>query len=93
MTGLGESARLDSGAMRTIAVVTMAFLAPTFLSVRLPPPLLAHANREQAIFSMSFFNYTPGPGSAKGEWSVSEEFWVYWVCATLLTCLTMAIWY
>ncbi|CAN9403265.1 unnamed protein product [Alternaria alternata] len=39
MTGLGEAARRDSGAMRTIAVVTMAFLPPTFLS---------------AIFSMSF---------------------------------------
>jgi hypothetical protein len=36
MTGLGEAARRDSGAMRTIAVVTMAFLPPTFLSVRSP---------------------------------------------------------
>jgi hypothetical protein len=33
MTGLEEAARRDSGAMRTIAVVTMAFLPPTFLSV------------------------------------------------------------
>lgn len=33
MTGLGEAAKLDSGAMRTIAVVTMAFLPPTFISV------------------------------------------------------------
>ncbi|KAF2820940.1 hypothetical protein CC86DRAFT_471078 [Ophiobolus disseminans] len=76
MTGLGEAARLDSGAMKTIAVVTMAFLPPTFLS---------------AIFSMSFFNYTPeqtGTG-----WSVSSEFWVYWVCAVPLTCLTLAIWH
>ncbi|KAL1794636.1 hypothetical protein ACET3X_006452 [Alternaria dauci] len=36
MTGLGEAARRDSGAMRTIAVVTMAFLPPTFLSIRAP---------------------------------------------------------
>jgi hypothetical protein len=36
MTGLGEAARRDSGAMRTIAVVTMAFLPPTFLSVCAP---------------------------------------------------------
>lgn len=34
MTRLGESAKRDSGAMRTIAVVSMAFLPPTFLSVR-----------------------------------------------------------
>jgi hypothetical protein len=33
MTGLGEASRRDSGAMRTIAVVTMAFLPPTFLSI------------------------------------------------------------
>ena len=37
MTRLGESAKRDSGAMRTIAVVSMAFLPPTFLSVRAPP--------------------------------------------------------
>lgn len=36
MTGLGHAARLDSGAMKTIAVVTMAFLPPTFLSARDP---------------------------------------------------------
>ena len=34
MTGLGEAARLDSGAMKMIAIVTMAFLPPTFLSAR-----------------------------------------------------------
>ncbi|KAF2823660.1 hypothetical protein CC86DRAFT_408690 [Ophiobolus disseminans] len=45
MTALGEAAKRDSEAMRTIAVVTMAFLPPTFLS---------------ASFSTSFFNYTPG---------------------------------
>jgi hypothetical protein len=33
MTNLGRAARTDSGAMRSIAVVTMAFLPPTFLSV------------------------------------------------------------
>lgn len=35
MTDLGRAARLDSKAMRAIAVVTMAFLPPTFLSVSL----------------------------------------------------------
>jgi hypothetical protein len=33
MKDLGEAARLDSGALKTIAVVTIAFLLPTFLSV------------------------------------------------------------
>jgi hypothetical protein len=41
---------------------------------------------------MSFFNYTPGQDGKQSEWSVSDKFWVYWVCAVPLTCLTMAIW-
>ena len=40
---------------------------------------------------MSFFNYTPE--SDKTGWSVSSQFWVYWVCAVPLTCLTLAIWH
>ena len=37
MSDLGNATRLDSRAMKTIAVVTRAFLPPTFLSVtRLP---------------------------------------------------------
>ncbi|PSN59027.1 hypothetical protein BS50DRAFT_641288 [Corynespora cassiicola Philippines] len=78
MTGLGEASRLDSGAMRTIAVVTMAFLPPTFLS---------------AVFSMSFFNYSPAQDDQASAWSVSDKFWVYWAFAVPLTCLTMAIWF
>jgi hypothetical protein len=38
MKDLGEAAKLDSGALKTISVVTMAFLPPTFLSVRRPQP-------------------------------------------------------
>jgi hypothetical protein len=92
MTGLGEAARLDSGAMKTIAVVTMAFLPPTFLSACIPLIVIRHlADNKQAIFSMSFFNYTPDQGST--GWSMSTEFWVYWVCAVPLTCLTLAVWH
>lgn len=35
LMGLGEATRLDSAAMRTIAVVTMAFLPSTFIAVSL----------------------------------------------------------
>ncbi|KAF2474351.1 uncharacterized protein BDR25DRAFT_215887, partial [Lindgomyces ingoldianus] len=59
MTRLGEAAKMDSSAMRTISIVTMAFLPPTFLS---------------AIFSMSFFNYSPGRGTEPSRWSVSSKF-------------------
>ena len=46
MTRLGEAAKVDSGATRTIAVVTMVFLPPTFLSVSLPwSATTADANR------------------------------------------------
>ncbi|KAH7381533.1 hypothetical protein BKA66DRAFT_464397 [Pyrenochaeta sp. MPI-SDFR-AT-0127] len=78
MAGLGLAAKVDSGAMRTIAVVTMAFLPPTFLS---------------AIFSMSFFNYTPSQGDESGGWSVSDKFWIYWAFAVPLTCMTLATWF
>ncbi|KAH6625585.1 hypothetical protein C7974DRAFT_414085 [Boeremia exigua] len=76
MTKLGEAAKRDSGAMRTVAVVTMAFLPPTFLS---------------AIFSMSFFNYTPPPASS--GWSVSSSVWIYFLCAVPLTLGTLGVWF
>ncbi|ETS78910.1 hypothetical protein PFICI_08763 [Pestalotiopsis fici W106-1] len=39
---IGEAAKIDSAAMKTISLLTLAFLPPTFIC---------------AIFSMSFFNY------------------------------------
>ncbi|KAF2728201.1 hypothetical protein EJ04DRAFT_449835, partial [Polyplosphaeria fusca] len=78
MARLGEAAKVDSGAMRTIAVVTMAFLPPTFLS---------------AIFSTSFFSYTPGQGNEPSRWSVSSKFWIYWAFAIPLTCFTIGSWF
>ncbi|PVI04460.1 hypothetical protein DM02DRAFT_177767 [Periconia macrospinosa] len=77
MTLISESAKLDSSDMRAIALVTMAFLPPTFIS---------------AVFSTSFFNYEPAGESSTATWSVSSEFWIYWVFAIPLTCLTMAFW-
>ncbi|KAK7178575.1 hypothetical protein PSPO01_15374 [Paraphaeosphaeria sporulosa] len=78
MAGLGQASKLDSGAMRAIAVVTMAFLPPTFIS---------------AIFSMSFFNYAPAQGNEAARWSVSNKLWIYWAFAVPLTCITMATWF
>jgi hypothetical protein len=51
MKGLGEAARLDSGALKTIAVVTMAFLPPTFLAVPVPPALTNSMLRESRLYS------------------------------------------
>ncbi|KAF3034656.1 hypothetical protein E8E12_000961 [Didymella heteroderae] len=78
MTELGNAARFDSRAMRTIAVVTMAFLPPTFLS---------------AIFSMSFFSFQPQENDGRGGWKVSDKFWLYFAFAIPLTCFTLAVWF
>jgi len=43
----------------------------------------------QALFSMSFFNFTPGTG----EWTVSGDMWVYWVIAIPLTVATVGTWF
>ncbi|KAF2809136.1 uncharacterized protein BDZ99DRAFT_463941 [Mytilinidion resinicola] len=77
MTDLGKSAKDDTTTMKTIAVVTMAFLPPTFIS---------------AIFSTSFFNFTPERDDYAATWSVSHKFWIYWVFAIPLTGLTMGVW-
>lgn len=58
------------GVMRTIALVTLIFLPATFIS---------------ALFSMSFFNYSPD----RQTWSVSNMFWVYWIFALPVTGLTV----
>ncbi|PSN59119.1 hypothetical protein BS50DRAFT_580199 [Corynespora cassiicola Philippines] len=56
----------------------MAFLPPTFIS---------------AVFSMSFFNYSPAQDGQANAWSISDKFWIYWAFAVPLTCLTMAVWF
>ncbi|OAA53160.1 Mg2+ transporter protein, CorA-like/Zinc transport protein ZntB [Cordyceps fumosorosea ARSEF 2679] len=58
----------DSGVMKTIARLTLLFLPATFVS---------------AIFSMSFFNFSP----ERDLWTVSHMFWVYWVVAAPLTVM------
>ncbi|KAI4660021.1 uncharacterized protein J4E79_005823 [Alternaria viburni] len=45
-----------------------------------------------AVFSMSFFDFVPGQDGQKGQWLVSEHFWIYWAFAIPLTCLTIGIW-
>ncbi|KAH6645075.1 hypothetical protein BKA67DRAFT_595993 [Truncatella angustata] len=46
---MGRATQTDSAAMKTVSVLTLAFLPPTFIS---------------AIFSMSFFNFDPDSGWA-----------------------------
>ncbi|KAI0402420.1 hypothetical protein F4802DRAFT_368308 [Xylaria palmicola] len=69
---IGLATQSDSMTMKSIAVVTLTFLPPTFIS---------------AIFSMSFFNFSPESG-----WSISREFWLYWVFAVPTTVVVL-LWY
>jgi Mg2+ and Co2+ transporter CorA len=60
------------------AMKTIAFLTLTFF----PATFIS------AIFSMSFFNYNP----ESDKWTVSKKFWVYWVVAIPITCITALMW-
>jgi hypothetical protein len=68
MPGLGKAAELDSVAMRTIAVVTMVWHSHHRRFYHLVLECETHyqedANKEQAVFSISFFSYAPGQGYA-----------------------------
>lgn len=75
---IAHAAQVDSRAMRTISILGLVFLPGTFIS---------------AVFSMSFFNFTPGTGDQNGSWNVSEKFWLYWVVAIPVTALTIAVWW
>ncbi|KAI1434574.1 hypothetical protein GGR50DRAFT_391623 [Xylaria sp. CBS 124048] len=66
-------AQHDASTSLKVAVVALIFLPPTFVS---------------AIFSMSFFNFSPDKG-----WFISDKFWLYWVFAVPTTIVTAAGWY
>ncbi|QIW98177.1 hypothetical protein AMS68_003695 [Peltaster fructicola] len=74
---VAKLAREDSEVSKTIAVLGLLFLPGTLVS---------------AIFSTSFFNFTPGSDDEPARWSVSEKFWIYWVVTGILTALILATW-
>ncbi|KAM7220307.1 hypothetical protein V8F06_004273 [Rhypophila decipiens] len=74
--------RRDSRHMRSIAVVTMVFLPGTFFA---------------SIFSMTFFNWSPG-GSSDGPNNTSDEvvsswLWIYVLFTVFATSATMLSWW
>lgn len=75
---IAHAAQVDSRAMRTISILGLVFLPGTFIS---------------AVFSMSFFNFTPATVDQPGRWNVSEKFWLYWAVAIPVTALTVAVWW
>jgi hypothetical protein len=56
---------------------------------KLTPP------RKKAIFSTTFFNFTPAIQSPDGHphWTMSSEFWIYFAVAIPVTLLTIAFWF
>ncbi|EXA28979.1 hypothetical protein FOVG_19458 [Fusarium oxysporum f. sp. pisi HDV247] len=60
------------------AMKTVAFVTLTFM----PATFIS------ALFSMSFFKIDDNTG----EWSVSQEIWLYWVIAVPVTLLTAGSW-
>lgn len=74
---IGEATQVDSRAMKTISVLGLVFLPGTFIC---------------ALFSTSFFNFSPASDTEPQHWTVSEKFWVYWVVAIPVTLVTVACW-
>ncbi|KAK1981474.1 hypothetical protein LZ30DRAFT_782007 [Colletotrichum cereale] len=75
---IAANAGLDSTAMKTLALVTMIFLPPTFIAT---------------LFSMSMFDWQ-GPSSTAGGIgrTVVPEFWIYWAVSVPLTLAIVVGW-
>ncbi|KAI3551909.1 hypothetical protein CSPX01_00585 [Colletotrichum filicis] len=77
---VAAQAGMDSTAMKTMAVVTMVFLPPTFVAT---------------IFSMSFFNWQASSSSGDdggAEPTVVPQFWIYWAVSLPLTIAIVIGW-
>ncbi|KAK4172596.1 hypothetical protein QBC36DRAFT_247220 [Triangularia setosa] len=74
---MGLDSRQESIAMKAIAVITMTFLPTTFVS---------------AVFSTTFFRYDKDE-MGREEYTISENFWVFWAFSVPLTAGTVMLWF
>lgn len=82
-------ARQDNDVMKSIALLTMIFLPPTFISVWLTIiAKVASSDWAQAIFSTTFF----GLSDQDKTWMVSDKLWIYWATTVPATIITVALW-
>ncbi|TVY52504.1 hypothetical protein LCER1_G006989, partial [Lachnellula cervina] len=72
---IAEATQVDSASMKTISILGLVFMPGTFIC---------------ALFSTSFFNFSPATSTEPQHWRVSEQFWVYWAVALPLTLVTVA---
>ncbi|KAE8416244.1 hypothetical protein BDV36DRAFT_297217 [Aspergillus pseudocaelatus] len=73
---MAKSAMVDNTMMKTVAIVSLVYLPGTFVS---------------GIFGMNFFNFDTNE-SGTMVWSLSDNFWLYWLVTIPLTLTTMAVW-
>lgn len=78
LLSINQETKDDGAAMSAVALVTLTFLPATFVS---------------ALFSTTFFNFSPPNGSQSEAWVVSKDFWIYWSVTIPLTVITMASWF
>ncbi|KAG9229423.1 hypothetical protein BJ875DRAFT_387386, partial [Amylocarpus encephaloides] len=59
---IGEATQGDSAAMKTVSFLGLTFLPGTFI---------------YALFSTSFFNFSPTTDTEPQRWTISDRFWIY----------------
>ncbi|CZT19440.1 uncharacterized protein RCC_05291 [Ramularia collo-cygni] len=74
---IAHAAQVDSSAMKTLSFLGLVFLPGTFIS---------------ALFSMSFFNFTPATEDRPEAWRISNRFWIYFVVTVPVTMFTVGAW-
>ncbi|KAF2877115.1 hypothetical protein BDV95DRAFT_138986 [Massariosphaeria phaeospora] len=81
---IAAASKRDSAAMKTISVLTMVFLPPTFVAT---------------FFSMTMFDWTPpspppspSPSTSPNPGVTYTYLWVYWAVALPLTALVLIVW-
>ena len=93
---INRAARHDAQTVRAISIVTLIFLPATFVSVCgsviISSSIIRALTVHQTLFSMTFFNFSPGTDTQKESWNVSNHLWVYFSVAVPFTVLTMAAW-
>ncbi|KAF2185996.1 hypothetical protein K469DRAFT_707178 [Zopfia rhizophila CBS 207.26] len=93
MAELGEAIKSDSTAMKTGSGSDGVFAGCLHISMlQLLWLVFAALSNPQAIFNMSFFNFSPSSDSHPDEWRVSRTMWIYWIIAIPSTGLTLFAW-